>query len=51
MSFGDLTELLDILEELNITIHDENESVSHVETELCPYSFSLNAVLYSMSVM
>ncbi|XP_041936302.1 atypical chemokine receptor 3b [Alosa sapidissima] len=51
MSFSDFNELMDILEELNMTIHDEHDNMSHVETERCVFGFSLNAVLYSMSVL
>lgn len=50
MSFGDLTDLLDILEEFNITIHGDHDNMSHVETERCVFGFSLNAVLYALSV-
>ncbi|XP_063068657.1 atypical chemokine receptor 3b [Engraulis encrasicolus] len=49
MSYAELTDLLGLLDEFNITIHDDSDNMSSVER--CVFGFSLSAVLYSLSVL
>ncbi|XP_010890372.1 atypical chemokine receptor 3b [Esox lucius] len=53
LSVNDLTELMEIWEELNFTAdqYGDNLSTHHVEALLCPPAFSHGAVLYTLSVL
>ncbi|KAK1165948.1 atypical chemokine receptor 3-like [Acipenser oxyrinchus oxyrinchus] len=56
MSAIDITEILDYLEEMNLTEqgidHSFSNSVEHnfIETLVCPHSFNKSAVLYTLSL-
>lgn len=50
VSANDLTELMELWEELNLT-GEHYDNMSHVEALMCPAGFSHTAVLYTLSVL
>lgn len=51
ISANELTELMEMWEELNLTAAEHYDNLSHVETFLCSGSFSHSALLYTLSVL
>ncbi|KAM4601774.1 atypical chemokine receptor 3b [Polymixia lowei] len=51
LTVNDLTDLMEMWDELNFTVAESYHNVSHIDTFVCPTGFSLSALLYTLSVL